>query len=111
MTMQSPTDLAGWSAAGLTLLTFVCSDMRHLRLLAICANVAFITYGAMAGLVPVLVLHLTLAPINVWRLVQQFGGVRSVCRSFITLCDRLFQPRCAAPLATADSAGGRAAPL
>jgi len=68
---MSETDLAGWGAAGLTLLTFVCKDMRQLRLLAICANGAFIGYGAMAGLVPVLVLHLALAPINLWRLLQQ----------------------------------------
>ncbi|HSW05081.1 hypothetical protein [Aquabacterium sp.] len=72
---MSETDLAGWGAAGLTLLTFVCKDMRQLRLLAICANGAFISYGAMAGLVPVLVLHVALAPINVWRLLQHRSGV------------------------------------
>jgi hypothetical protein len=61
-------DLMGWLAATLTLLTFVCSDMRRLRVLAICANVAFVAYGASAGLMPVLALHLMLAPVNIWRL-------------------------------------------
>ncbi|MBL8339829.1 MAG: hypothetical protein JNL30_00055 [Rubrivivax sp.] len=35
-----------------------------------CANVAFIAYGAGAGLLPVLTLHLSLAPVNLWRLRQ-----------------------------------------
>jgi hypothetical protein len=61
-------DLMGWLAATLTLLTFVCSDMRRLRVLGICANVAFVAYGASAGLMPVLALHLMLAPVNIWRL-------------------------------------------
>ncbi|MBX3600910.1 MAG: hypothetical protein KF863_09800 [Rubrivivax sp.] len=61
-------DLVGWLAATLTLLTFVCCDMRRLRVLAICANVAFVAYGASADLMPVLALHLMLAPVNLWRL-------------------------------------------
>jgi len=35
----------GWLAAGLKLATFVCRDMRRLRLLALAANAAFIGYG------------------------------------------------------------------
>lgn len=61
-------DLAGWAAAGLTMMTFACQDMRRLRVLGLVANAAFITYGAMAMLMPVLVLHLILAPINLLRL-------------------------------------------
>lgn len=63
----------GWGAATLTLLTFFCRDMRRLRVLAIAANAAFIAYGALAQLVPVLVLHLALVPVNLWRLRQAFG--------------------------------------
>jgi hypothetical protein len=61
-------DLIGWLAATLTLLTFVCRDVRRLRTLAVCANMAFIVYGVSAGLMPVLILHLMLAPVNLWRL-------------------------------------------
>lgn len=67
---MSATDLAGWCAAALTLATFICRDMLFLRALAICANAAFITYGAVAWLVPVLTLHLALAPVNTWRLLE-----------------------------------------
>lgn len=63
-------DVLGWAAALLTLLTFVCRDMRRLRLLALAANAAFIAYGALAQLLPVLVLHLALVPVNLWRLNQ-----------------------------------------
>jgi hypothetical protein len=63
-------DVVGWLAASLTLVTFVCSDMRRLRLAAIGANLAFIGYGSAAGLWPVLALHLMLTPLNLWRLQQ-----------------------------------------
>lgn len=62
----------GWSAALLTLLTFFSADMRRLRLLALAANAAFIAYGTAAHLLPVLVLHLALVPVNLWRLNQAF---------------------------------------
>jgi hypothetical protein len=61
-------DLMGWAAAGVTMMTFACQDMRRLRVLGLLANAAFIAYGAMAMLLPVLVLHLILAPINLLRL-------------------------------------------
>jgi len=61
---------AGWVAAGLTLLTFVSRDMRRLRLSALAANAGFIAYGLLAGLHPVLLLHLLLAPINAYRFFE-----------------------------------------
>lgn len=69
-----PVEWLGWAAAGLTLATFVCSDMRRLRLLALAANAAFIAYGASAQLLPVLMLHLALVPVNLWRLNEAFRG-------------------------------------
>jgi hypothetical protein len=69
-------DALGWAAAALTLLTFVSGEMRRLRLLALAANAAFIGYGALAGLLPVLALHLTLVPVNLWRLNQTYRSTR-----------------------------------
>ena len=63
-------DALGWAAALLTLLTFVNADMRRLRLLALAANADFIAYAATAHLLPVMVLHLSLVPVNLWRLNQ-----------------------------------------
>jgi hypothetical protein len=62
------TDLLGYAAAGLVLATFCMRDMATLRCMAIASNLAFIAYGALADLGPVLVLHLLLLPVNVLRL-------------------------------------------
>lgn len=60
----------GWVAASLTLLAFVQRSMLRLRLAAIGANAAFVTYGLITGLLPILALHLTLLPCNLYRLGQ-----------------------------------------
>jgi hypothetical protein len=69
-TLPLSPDAFGWLAAALTWLTFFCKDMRRLRYLALGANAAFIAYAAMVQLWPVLVLHLALVPVNLWRLTQ-----------------------------------------
>lgn len=43
-----------------------------LRIVAICSNVAFIFYGALGGIYPVLILHCLLLPLNIWRISQSF---------------------------------------
>ncbi|HET7773427.1 MAG TPA: hypothetical protein VFK82_06345 [Burkholderiaceae bacterium] len=63
-------ELLGWAAALLTLCTFVCGDMRRLRMIALAANASFIAYGLYAQLMPVLALHLVLVPVNLWRLMH-----------------------------------------
>ena len=76
-------DLAGWMAAGLTLLTFSMRSMVPLRAAAISANVCFIVYGATGGYAPVLALHSLLLPLNLWRaleLVHQQGDAERPCR-------------------------------
>jgi CRP/FNR family transcriptional regulator, cyclic AMP receptor protein len=59
----------GYLASALVLATFCMRDMVALRCLAIASNLAFIAYGALADLGPVLVLHLLLLPVNVQRLM------------------------------------------
>jgi hypothetical protein len=44
--------------------------MVPLRVVAICSNVAFFTYGLLLHLMPILLLHALLMPINVVRLCQ-----------------------------------------
>lgn len=64
------TDLAGYLASSLVLLTFTMTSMRCLRLAAITSNIAFITYAILANLPPILVLHGILLPLNLFRLYQ-----------------------------------------
>ncbi len=60
----------GFLASGLVLAAFGMKDMINLRLVAICSNFAFIAYALLLHLLPVLLLHVILLPLNSWRLVQ-----------------------------------------
>ena len=60
----------GYLASMLVLATFCMRDMVALRAVAIASNAAFIAYGAMADIGPVLLLHVLLLPVNVLRLAQ-----------------------------------------
>jgi len=62
-------DVLGFLASGLVLTTFGMRDMLSLRLVAIASNVAFISYGYVAHIVPVLLLRTFLLPINMWRVL------------------------------------------
>lgn len=64
-------DGVGWIASGLVLATFCMRGMVALRLTAIASNLAFIAYGASAGIDPVLMLHVLLLPLNALRLAQE----------------------------------------
>lgn len=80
---DSETDLAGYIASSLVLLTFTMTSMRGLRLVAITSNIAFMTYAVLANLPPILVLHGILLPINLFRLYQIENQHRHHLRSEI----------------------------
>jgi hypothetical protein len=63
-------DAFGYLASSLVLCTFSVRSMRVLRCLGIASNVSFILYAAITGLVPILILHSLLLPMNIYRLVQ-----------------------------------------
>jgi hypothetical protein len=68
--MENLSEISGYVASTLVLLTFVAKDMRLLRTVAIFSNLAFITYGTLQWLLPVLVLHVVLLPLNMVRLSE-----------------------------------------
>ena len=68
--MENLSGISGYVASTLVLLTFVARDMRVLRTIAIFSNLAFIGYGMIEWLPPVLFLHLVLLPLNIVRLVE-----------------------------------------
>jgi hypothetical protein len=81
----------GYAASSLVLATFCMRQMVPLRVVAICSNFAFLTYGISLHLMPIVVLHTLLVPINVRRLSQscklgdQSG--RSMWRSLARVID------------------------
>jgi hypothetical protein len=75
-------DAIGFVAAALVLATFCMRSMRTLRWLAIASNLAFIAYGYLGDLAPVLLLHALLLPVNTWRLAQLHRRpIGAVCTS------------------------------
>lgn len=63
-------DTIGFLAASLVLASFCMRSMSTLRYVAIASNIAFIAYGYLCGLAPIVALHLLLLPVNIVRLVQ-----------------------------------------
>jgi CRP/FNR family transcriptional regulator, cyclic AMP receptor protein len=63
-------NLLGYAAAASVLATFCMRTMIPLRILALVSNVLFCIYGYFDNLYPVLILHLILFPVNLYRLIQ-----------------------------------------
>jgi CRP/FNR family cyclic AMP-dependent transcriptional regulator len=72
------TEILGYAGALLTLGTFAMTKMIPLRIIGIGANFAFIGYGALAPIYPVLALHAILLPLNTLRLYQMLQLIRKV---------------------------------
>lgn len=67
-------DAIGYLAASLVVATFCMRSMVGLRAVAIASNLAFIGYGYTGDLMPVLLLHLVLLPVNLARLAELGSG-------------------------------------
>lgn len=74
-------DAAGFVAAGFVFATFWMKTMILLRGFAICSNFAFLSYGYMGELYPVLALHSVLLPLNVYRLWEMRRLIEAVKRA------------------------------
>ena len=71
-------EASGYIASGLVFLTFCMKTMIALRVIAIGSNAAFITYGLIADLTPIYLLHTILLPLNAVRLWQSQTLIREV---------------------------------
>jgi CRP/FNR family cyclic AMP-dependent transcriptional regulator len=71
-------ELVGYLAAAITVATFWMRTMIPLRVAGIGSNLAWITYGLLAGVYPALILHLLVLPLNAVRLRQMIELVRKV---------------------------------
>lgn len=68
--MSLGVEIIGYIAAFLVFFTFYIRTMVPLRIVALCSNCAFIAYGYLDALYPILLLHIILLPLNVMRLYQ-----------------------------------------
>jgi hypothetical protein len=71
-------DILGYFGATLTLCVYSMKRMIPLRMIGICANCVFITYGGLAEVYPQMVLHSMLLPINILRLREMLAIIRKV---------------------------------
>jgi len=76
--MTHVAEAAGYLAALLVFLTVYMKTMVPLRIVGICSNFAFIAYGYLGGLYPVLILHLILLPLNTLRLREMLRLTKQV---------------------------------
>ena len=67
-------DVLGYAASSAVLASFLMRSMGPLRLVAILGNILFLSYGYLADIHPVFVLHAALLPINVARLAAHRNG-------------------------------------
>jgi CRP/FNR family cyclic AMP-dependent transcriptional regulator len=72
------TEIVGYAAALLVLLTFSMRTMVHLRAVGLLSNLFFIAYGYLSGAYPIMVLHAILLPLNSFRLFQIISLLRKV---------------------------------
>jgi hypothetical protein len=73
--------LIGYVASLLVFSTFYMQTMIPLRCVAVASNIAFLTYGYLAGLYPVFLLHTVLLPLNMLRLYQMHQRIEGVRRA------------------------------
>ena len=71
-------EIIGYLASALVFATFYMKTMIPLRAVAVASNVAFISYGYLGGMPPILILHMALLPLNLCRLQQSLHLVKKV---------------------------------
>lgn len=69
-------EIIGWLGAFFTLSAYSMRNMLSLRCIALAANIAFMTYGALTPVYPMLALHALLLPLNLHRLREILVGMR-----------------------------------
>lgn len=71
-------EIFGYIGAAMVLATYTMRTMIPLRLMAIGSNIAGLAYAVLAGLKPVLFLHLALLPLNAYRIYEMARLLRRV---------------------------------
>ena len=57
-------EIIGYLASALVFATFYMKTITPLRAVAVASNVAFISYGYLGGMTPILILHAALLPLK-----------------------------------------------
>ena len=74
----------GWFASALTVASYLMNTMLLLRILAVASSVAFIAYGLLLGLWPLIAMEALLLPINLyrfWEILSLRGKVKATAQT------------------------------
>ena len=76
-------EIPGFIGGGLTVVTLAMRTMVPLRVVAIASNIFQISFGALAGVAPMLIQHSILLPLNAYRLYEQMRLVGKVRKATV----------------------------
>lgn len=66
------TELIGYSASALVVVSLTMKSILRLRLISLCGSATFLTYGILIGSTPIIITNVCIAAINVWFLRKEF---------------------------------------
>jgi hypothetical protein len=79
----TPTEVVGYLASALVVVSLSMSSVVKLRLISLCGSVTFVVYGSLIGAPPIVIANVVIAGINIWFLRNELGGHRDLGASVI----------------------------
>ena len=69
----SPTEIIGYVASLLVVVSLAMTSVVRLRTISLVGSVAFVVYGVLISSVPILITNAAIAVLNVWFLRAELG--------------------------------------
>lgn len=67
------TEVIGYAASALVVLSLTMRSILKLRLISLCGSITFLVYGLLIESTPIIITNASIAAINVWHLRKEFG--------------------------------------
>ena len=77
MIAVATTEIIGYAASALVVLSLTMRSILRLRLISLCGSVTFVIYGTLIGSTPIIITNASIAAINIWFLRKEFAVRRS----------------------------------
>lgn len=77
MIAVATTEIIGYAASALVVLSLTMRSILRLRLISLCGSVTFVIYGTLIGSTPIILTNASIAAINIWFLRKEFAVRRS----------------------------------
>lgn len=77
MLAVASTEIVGYGASALVVLSLTMKSLLRLRLISLCGSASFLIYGFLIDSTPIILTNVCIAAINVWFLRKEFGVARA----------------------------------